>query len=152
MSNKNLWISAISGAVLTTLVSNLPLVGFVNILCFAGFWGGAIFAVWLYRRLNSAMSFHQAILVGLLTGICAGSLGFGISFLGLAGFQGMSNELARLLPPEDLAGLNSAPLSQVLTFNFCGVLTNIFFGTLGGLLGGALFRTDRTPTQTGEMA
>jgi hypothetical protein len=37
MKTKNWWIASLAGAVLTTLVSNLPLVGFVNCLLYACF-------------------------------------------------------------------------------------------------------------------
>ena len=39
MNTRILWIASLSGAVLTTLVSNLPLIGFVNCLICGGFWG-----------------------------------------------------------------------------------------------------------------
>ena len=139
MNTKNLWIAALCGAVLTTLVSNLPLVGFINCLLFAGFWGSAIFAVWLYRRLSGALTVGQGVRTGALTGVCAGLLGFSLSFLGLAGLQG----LVRDLPPEALQDLQDAPAWSVLAFNLVGVLFNIVFGTIGGWIGGAIFRTDR---------
>ena len=41
-----------------------------------GFWGSAIFAVWLYRRLTGAVTIRQAVNIGLLTGLLAGLLGF----------------------------------------------------------------------------
>lgn len=143
MDNKNLWIACLSGAVLTTLVSNLPFVELVNFLCFAGFWGGAIFAVWLFRRLNGTVLPRESIRIGLLTGLLAGILGFALSFLGVAGLQGLTNELATLVPAEDLQDVEDIPLWGAMVFNTCGVIFNIVFGLLGGWLGGLLFRTDR---------
>ena len=141
MNTKNMWIAVLSGAVLTTLVSNVPYVEMVNILCFAGFWGGAIFAVWLYRRLSGELTARQGVRVGLLTGLFAGVLGFALSFFGLAGLQGLMNELEAVAPTEG----ESIPLWGAIIFNFLGIVFNIFFGTIGGWLGGAIFRTDRTP-------
>ena len=103
--------TALGGAVVTTLVSNLPFVGFINCLLFAGFWGSAIFAVWLYRRLNGSVTLSEAVRLGALTGLCAGALGFALSFLGLAGFQGTANELSQILPA--LRGYNLQPQFQV---------------------------------------
>lgn len=135
MNEKNLWTACLSGAVLTTLVSNVPFVDMVNVLCFAGFWGGAIFAVWLYRRLNGTLLSGQSVRIGLLTGVLAGSLGFALSFLGMSGLQGLMNELG-----EDA---QSIPVWGAVVFNLFGVLFNVGFGMVGGWLGGLLFRTDR---------
>jgi len=143
MNTKNLWIAVLSSALLTTLVSNLPIIDLVNFLCFIGFWGCAIFAVWLYRRLSGSLTVGQALRLGALTGLCAGMLGFALSFLGLAGFQGIVNELRQFLPPEDMQDLDNIPAWGAVIFNLVGVLFNIIFGTIGGLLGGMFFRTDR---------
>ena len=141
MNTRNMWIAILSGAVLTTLVSNVPFVDLVNILCFAGFWGGAIFAVWLYRRLSGDLTARQSVRIGLLTGLFAGIFGFALSFFGVAGLQGLMNELEALAPMES----ESIPLWGAMIFNLCGVIFNLGFGMLGGWLGGLLFRTDRVP-------
>src|SRR5512142_2176298 len=102
MNTKKLWIAALVAAVVTTAVSNLPLVEFVNCLLFAGFWGSAVFGVWLYRRLTGTVTITQAVVVGLLTGICAGAMGLGLSFANLAGAQGILTRLTLVLPPESM--------------------------------------------------
>lgn len=135
MNKKNLWIACLSGAVLTTVVSNVPFVDMVNILCFAGFWGGAIFAVWLYRRLNGTLVAGQSVRIGLLTGLLAGILGFALSFLGVAGLQDLMNDLGQ--------EAENIPVWGAVIFNLIGVIFNIVFGMIGGWLGGSLFRTDR---------
>ena len=135
MNEKNLWTACLSGAVLTTLVSNVPFLDMINVLCFAGFWGGAIFTVWLYRRLNGTLVAGQSVRIGLLTGLFAGILGFALSFLGVSGLQGLMNELG-----EDA---ESIPAWGAVIFNLFGVLFNIVFGVIGGWVGGLLFRTDR---------
>ena len=149
MKAKNLWIAVLSGAVLTTLVSNLPFIDMVNFLCFIGFWGSAIFAAWLYRRLNGTLTVNEGIRLGVLTGLCAGVLGLALSFLGLAGFQGTANELAQDLQAEDMQGMENIPAWGILVFNLVGVLFNVIFGTIGGLIGGAIFRTDRKVEKIG---
>ena len=146
MNAKNLWIAVLGSAVLTTLVSNLPFVGLVNLLCFAGFWGSAIFAVWLYRRLNGTVTVGDGLRIGALTGLFAGMLGFGLSFLGLAGLQGFTNGIEQFIPADASTG-EEIPAWGALAFNLAGVLFNVIFGTIGGWIGGAIFRTDR---QTGK--
>ena len=139
MNTKNMWIAVLSGAVLTTLVSNVPFVDLVNILCFAGFWGGAIFAVWLYRRMSGELTTRQGVRIGLLTGLFAGLLGFLLSFLGVAGLQGLMNEVGAIAPSEG----ESVPLWGAIVFNLMGIVFNVLFGAIGGWIGSAIFRTDR---------
>jgi hypothetical protein len=141
MNKKNLWITCLSGALLTTLISNVPFVSMVNILCFAGFWASAIFAVWLYRRLTGTVTVRQAVTIGLWTGLFAGIMGFLLSFLGVAGLQGLMKEMEAIAPSEG----ESIPLWGAMIFNFMGIVFNIFFGTIGGWIGGSIFRTDRVP-------
>jgi hypothetical protein len=152
MNINKMWIAVLSGAVLTTLVSNLPLIGLINMLCFAGFWASAIFTIWLYRRLSGKVTLTEGALIGVLTGLCAGVMGFGLSFLGMAGFQGIANELAGVLPPEELQGMENIPFWGVLVFNLVGVFFNVIFGSIGGLIGGAIFRIDRKNRQAANGA
>jgi hypothetical protein len=142
MNAKNLWIAALSGAVLTTLLANVPVVGFINVLLCAGFWGSAVFAVWLYRRLSGTLTVGRGIGVGALTGACAGGLGFAISFIGLAGLQGIVNNIRLLAGPENMGTIDYS-IGEAVAFNIAGVMFNILFGTIGGLIGGAVLRTDR---------
>jgi hypothetical protein len=143
MNTRNLWIAVLSGAVLTTLVSNLPFVGLVNVLCFAGFWASAIFAAWLYRRLGGTLTIGDGLRIGALTGLFAGIMGFVLSFLGVAGLQGMVNGIEGLVPADASAGNTDIPLWGAIIFNIFGAGLNIIFGTIGGWIGGAVFRTDR---------
>ena len=141
MNTKDLWIASLSGAALTTLVSNLPFIGIVNCLLCAGFWGSAIFAVWLYRRLSGALTVRQGVNVGALTGLCAGLLGFALSFVGLSGAQGFFNSYSHLLPGDALQGMDAIPAWGAMVFNFIGVVFNLIFGAVGGWIGGAIFKT-----------
>ncbi len=132
MNTKSLWIASLSGAVLTTLLSNLPAIGVANCLLCAWFWGGGIFAVWLYRRLSVTPTLRQGVAIGALTGLLAGALGFVLSFAGLSGMQGLINNSEGVLPPDALKGLQDVPAWGALVFN-------VVFGTVGGWLGGTLF-------------
>lgn len=146
MNSKFLWIASLSGAVVTTLVSNLPVLGLVNCLLCAGFWGSAIFAVWLYRRLSGGLTIRQGVGIGALTGACAGLLGFLLSFIGLAGAGGLSKAFGSVLPTDAVQGMDSM-ISTLggIAFNLLGVLFNVIFGTIGGWIGGAIFKTAVTP-------
>jgi hypothetical protein len=143
MNAKNLWIASLSGAALSLLVTNLPIIGFVNCLLCAGFWGSAIFAVWLYRRLNGTLTVGEAIRVGGLSGLLAGLIGFLLSFTGLAGVQALLNDFTQSLPPDALGDIPAVPDWAGTVINLIGVGLEVIFGILGGWIGGVLFRTDR---------
>ena len=138
MNTKNMWIAVLSGAVLTTLVSNLPFISFINCLLFAGFWGSAVLAVWLYRLSGGAVSVGLGVRIGLLTGLFAGLLGFALSFLDLAGLQGLVASIEQFIPADAARG-EEIPAWGAIAFNLLGVLINVIFGTIGGWIGGTIF-------------
>ena len=139
MNQKNMWIAAASGAVLTTLLSDLPLIMMVNCLVCVGFWGSSFFSVWLYRRLNGEVSVREAVRIGLLTGVLAGLLSLLLSFAGVSGLQGFVNNISPLLSAEELQGMNEVPTWGTLLFSLVGLVFNVAFGTLGGWIGGTIF-------------
>jgi hypothetical protein len=147
MNVKNLWIACLSGAVLTTLVSNLPLIGFVNCILCAGFWGSAIFAVWFYRRMGGTPTMRDSVRIGLLTGLLSGVLGFLLSFAGLAGAQGILNNAQPFLPADATQGMSDIPAWGGVIINLVGVIFNVGFGALGGWIGGTIFNPDRKSKQ-----
>ncbi len=139
MNTRSLWIAALSGAVITTLGSNLPFLGIANCLLCGWFWGGALFAVWLYRRLSGPATMHQSVMIGLLTGVLAGALGFALSFTGFSGLQGLMNDSSGILPPDATKGMQDMPAWAPIVFNLMGVMFNVLFGALGGWLAGTIF-------------
>lgn len=143
MNTKNLWIASLCGAALSLLVSNLPIIGFVNCFLCAGFWGSSIFAVWLYQRLGNPLTIRQGVTVGALTGLIAGLLGFALSFAGLAGAQGFLNSAQQFLPADATQGMNDIPAWGAYIFNFLGVVFELGFGALGGWIGAVIFDPNR---------
>ncbi|MCJ7513921.1 MAG: hypothetical protein MUO23_13280 [Anaerolineales bacterium] len=139
MNTKNLLIASLVGGLTITLLANVPILNFINCLLCAGFWGGAILAVWLYKRLTGSVTLGQGVAVGTLAGVLAGTFGFLLSFAGLAGAQALVNSYSQFLPPE--AAMEPALSgSMSILFNLLGVVTNIVFGAIGGLIGGAIFK------------
>jgi hypothetical protein len=150
MNTRNFWIAATAGGALSLLVTNLPYVGFVNCLLCVGFWGSAIFAVWLYHRLNGTITVREAVKVGAVSGLIAGVIGFLLSFLGLAGVQGMMKGLEGVIPAKDLQGMQEIPAWAGWLINVLGVVFEFGCGALGGWIGGAIFRTDREAGKAGK--
>ena len=143
MNKKNLWIAVASGAALSLALANVPVLNLVNILLCAGFWVSPLFAVWMYRRLTGSLTLLDGVKIGVLTGLVAWTIGFLLSFVGLAGIQGIVNGIQSLIPADPAKGSVDMTTLDATLFNLAGVLFETFFGLIGGLLGGAIFRTDR---------
>jgi hypothetical protein len=140
MNTKHLLTASLVGGLISLVLVNTPFVNLINLLLCAGFWVGPIVAVWLYRRLDGAVTLRQAMLIGLLAGAWHGLFGLVLSPLGLAGAGSLLNELRPFMSPQDLPDLEAA-LTGVggILFNLFGVVIDLAFGFLGGLLSGAIF-------------
>ncbi len=149
MNVKNFWIASLSGAAMSLLATNLPIVSFVNCLACVGFWGSAIFAVWLYRRLGGTLTVGEGIRIGALSGLLAGLIGVLLSFTGLTGMQGLLSGLENTLPPGSLGDIPVIPTWGGTIINLLGALMEVVFGIIGGWIGAAIFRTDRLTKKEG---
>lgn len=149
MNMKNLVIAALVGGVVSTILSNVPYLNLVNCLVCAGFWVGALLAVWLYKRLSGTVTLQQGVIVGAVAGLVAGIIGFVLSFVNVAGAAALMQTYSRFMPEEsdiDVAALTSGPVKILM--NLFGIVVNIILGAVGGLIGGAIFkpRAQTTPS------
>lgn len=140
MNTKHLLIASLTGGLISAVLVNTPIVNWLNLLICAGFWIGPIMAVWLYRRQDGTVTLSQAMLIGMLAGVWHGIFGVLLSPLGLAGAGGVLNGLRQVVPAQDLPDLLAA-LTGIggLLFNLVGILIDVAFGFIGGLIGGAIF-------------
>ena len=144
MNTKHLLTASLVGGLISLILANTPFVNLINLLLCAGFWIGPIVAIWLYRRLNGALTFREAILTGILAGAWHGLFGLVLSPLGLAGAGGVLNAMQPFMSAQDLPDLETALTGAAgLLFNLFGVVVDIVFGFAGGLIGGAIFGTRR---------
>jgi hypothetical protein len=141
MNTKHLLTASLIGGLISFVLVNTPFVNLINILICAGFWIGPVVAVWLYRRQAGTLTFREAALTGLLAGAWHALIGLVLSPLGLAGAGGVLKDLTPFMSGQDLANMETV-LTGVggLFFNLFGVIIDLLFGFLGGLLGNALFR------------
>ncbi len=140
MNTKQLLTASLIGGLISTLLVNAPIVSWINLLICAGFWIGPIVAVWLYQRQAGSVTLSQAIAIGMLAGAWHALFGVLLSPLGLAGAGGLLREVQPLLSADDqgdalkaLTGVNG------VVFNLVGMMFDIIFGFIGGLIGGAIF-------------
>lgn len=144
MNTKYLLAASLAGGLISTLLVNTPYVNLLNLLICAGFWIGPIVAVWLYRGLDGALTLSQAVAAGILAGAWHGFFGLAMSPLGLAGAGGLLNEARPFVSAQDWPALETA-LTGVggILFDLVGVVIDIVFGFIGGLVGGRIFGARR---------
>jgi len=140
MNTKNLLIASLVGGVISIILSNVPLLNLVNCIICAGFWLGPLFAVWLYRRQTGTVTLGQGAGIGALAGVWAGVLGLILALFNFAGFSALIQSYAQFLPPN--SGINPSLFGAMgWLFTFIGVGFDIVVGTIGGLVGGAIWKT-----------
>jgi hypothetical protein len=147
MNTKNILITGLVGAVITLLLTNIPLVSLINCLLCAGFWIGPLFATWLYKRISGTLTSKEGIWVGVAAGAIAGVLGLLLSFVGAAGIAGLVNQMNALMPPEDqieMGGMEAGIFNVVGTL--IGMAFDIIVGAIAGYIGYLIFR-DKTAHQ-----
>jgi hypothetical protein len=143
MNTKNLILAALVGGLVTEILTNVPIINILACVICVTFWIGPLFSVWLYRRLEGQVTLNQGMGIGALAGVIAGIIGFILSFFNLAGVGDLP-EVMRSMPgvqEQDLQQMEilfSGPI--LIMFNLIGVAITIFFGFIGGLIGGAIFR------------
>lgn len=144
MNTKNLFIAGLLGGLISTALSNIPVISLVNCLLCAGFWGGALFAVWYYKRQSGSVTLGQGVVIGVVAGAFAGVFGFILSLIGAAGIGPMLENMKNVLPQDAQVDLPQPGIATVL-FNFVGIGVNLLFGAIGGLIGGLIFKPKAPP-------
>jgi hypothetical protein len=143
MNTKNLLLSSLIGGVIIAALSNIPVISLINCLLCAGIWGGAIFAAWLYKRFEGSLNIGQGTAVGALAGLWAGLIGLLFSLIGMAGLVSALQSVQQFIPSD--VNINSGWGFFSLIFGIGNLFITIFFGTIGGLIGGAVFQSPPAP-------
>lgn len=161
-------IPVLIGGTAMVVISAFPVINLINLLCCAGIMGAAVLGVWFYRRgfpADRSFTIGDGTAVGALSGVVGGAMMTVVAVLtgGL-----LSEDFAVRLQDEmdaafaqagsqtaDPAAIEATeqlfmqiagnPLLLVLVVLFSLLLIFTAFGTLGGLIGGAIFKTTAPP-------
>jgi hypothetical protein len=150
MNVKNLIISSLIGGIVIAALANIPVINFINCLLCIGYWAGAILAVWLYKRFEGTLTLGQGVAVGALAGVWSGLINFIVGLIGVASLASAITALEGILPPETFDLQGDFVGRMAILVNVVGIFLNIFLGTLGGLIGGAIFQTKPQAVVTSE--
>jgi hypothetical protein len=151
MNGRALLIAAGVAGVAMALLSSIPIVSFGNCLLCGWIWGGGIFAVWFYKRMNNgqAGSMGNAIVTGLLAGVIAAVVGSLISALMGGSRAAIEQALVQVQNQQGVqlpAGLVGLLTSGIFTFLLL-IVTYPIFGLIGGAIGGAIWKPTPPPYQ-----
>jgi hypothetical protein len=158
VNTRNLLLASLIGGAVSLILTNVPVINLVNCLLCAGFWAGPLFAVWIYKRQTGSvtlgraadpsrpvlLNLGQGVAIGALAGVWSGVIGLLLSLVNLAGIQAVMDSLAVLAPEGTDLGESLGTVESTL-LNLGGVAFEIGIGAVGGLIGGALFRTKTAP-------
>lgn len=142
MNTRAFLISTLIAGAVMGLLSNIPLLNLVNCLLCAWLWGGGILAVFLYRRFapeHFELTSSNGILLGLVAGVFGAVIGAIVSVI----FQAATQQtFVRLIEQQELFRSELAPYMDTLRsaggFSFFGLVCNLIFYPLFGLVGGLL--------------
>ena len=148
------------GGTFTGVLSALPIVSIANCCCVWLIGGGAITAYLLQQSQTEPLSLADAAVGGCLAGVFGAFVSAVVSVPVQLMTQPLQRQVAEMLrgnadvPPEviemveQLSG--AGPAAVLLGFVVMLVL-GMIFSTLGGLLGGIVFRRDR-PSVAGQAS
>ena len=146
--------AALIGGVSFGIASALPHLEMINVVCCALYVAGGALASYLYLKTlptqPASAPYKDGAVVGLLAGVFGGiASAVAATLLSMAGVgsEDAANAIATMKqqgiePPSfvlDMMGADGASMSMFFTALAVGVILFGIFGTLGGLLGVAIF-------------
>lgn len=159
-------VPVLIGGVAMALISNIPLLNLVNLLCCAGIMGGAVLGVFFYQRsfpAGLAFTVRDGVVIGVLAGLVGALLNLAVFAMEIlaasdlsVSFQIALNEIeqqfedagqsAEFMDTLDqvrriLMDMAAHPWSLVAVMGVVSGIQYTLFGLLGGLIGGNIFKT-----------
>jgi hypothetical protein len=159
----NKLIPVLIGGFSMAAVSVIPIVNMINCLCCAGIMGGAIVGVWFYKKNfppNAIFTTGHGAGIGALSGVVGGVLTSAFTALTLGVFSAQFSvtfqetideafqQMHMINDPNAVEqarqALNALATQPFFTFALV-LIASLFifvaFGTLGGVIGGSIFKT-----------
>ena len=146
---------ALIGGAAMGVLSAIPFVNMGNCICCMYVWAGSVLAAYLLFKEDAGGTLGDGALVGLFSGVCGAVVSLVVSlpftlFMSLTGRQfdpteSMPPEVLESMPPfllDMMSGSGSAGfmLAAIVAGFFVNLALFALIGTLGGLIGAAIFR------------
>lgn len=130
-------ISAAIGGVAITLLTMVPILNLINILCCLGIMLGGFAGTIFYQSRNS-IDVKKGALIGLFSGLVGGVIIAVAYIIMYVAMPAMLNQRATQIMAQ--TGTTMALGILVAVTIAVEFVLSIGFGTLGGLIGGAIFK------------
>ncbi len=137
LNTRSLLTSGLIAGVAMGLLSNIPLIACLNCLLLFWVWGGAIAAVFLYRRYEHEppLTITQGLVIGGAAGIIGAVVG-GIASLLLGGLTAAFAETIAAMSSD--RGINIPNYLFSAGFSIIAVIRDIFVYAIVGAIGGLI--------------
>ena len=145
MNNRTMILSALVGALVMVVLSNVPILNLINCLLCAGVWLGGMAAVWFYRRQSGmAVTIGQGAMLGVVAGIIGAVLSSIISAIfGADAMQAAIDADPTGQAASLLGGFVGGGASFIISFLF-NIILYPLFGAIGGAILAALTQPKKT--------
>lgn len=159
----SMMLPALYGGIIMAVISVVPGLNLINCLCCAGVMLGGFMAVFFYKKelapemppLTASDGMQLGALAGVFGGIIGGLLSIIIlSLVGNVGAEMMLNFMERFrdsIPPEAWDQMERGIREgEISIFNLViGLILDVIFGLVGGLIGYAVLKPKQAPPQHG---
>ncbi len=156
LNTRSLLIAAGIAGVAMGILSSVPILSLGNCLLCGWVWGGAIFAVWLYKRNENGVivTTGQGVVIGLVAALIGAVISWLLSIvMGGATMAAMGPLLDQFPDAESRQMLQQLMASggvSIISLLF-GLIINAIFGIIGGLIGAALIGNKPAAPATPSM-
>ncbi len=143
LNTRSLLIAAGIAGVAMGILSSVPILSLANCLLCGWVWGGAIFAVWLYKRNENGVivTTGQGVVIGLVAALIGAVISWLVGIvMGGATMAAMGPLLDQFPDAESRQMFQQLMASggvSIISLLF-GLIINAIFGIIGGLIGAAL--------------
>ena len=156
LNTRSLLIAAGIAGVAMGILSSVPILSLGNCLLCGWVWGGAIFAVWLYKRNENGVivTTGQGVVIGLVAALIGGVISWLLGIvMGGATMAAMGPLLDQFPDAESrqmLQQLMASGSVSIISLLF-GLIINAIFGIIGGLIGAAVIGNKPSAPATPSM-
>ncbi len=146
-------IPALIGGTIIAGLSSVPIINFINCFCCAGVIIGGYFSVYFYhrnlRQFDLPLTYGDGALVGIMAGIFGVLFSYALNLLFGTNVDQVMDQMMSMMdtvPPEveDMVELLKANQGKLMLASMAmGLVIDIIFGMLGGILGVSMLNKKR---------
>ena len=148
------FMPALWGGLLIVVISTVPGVNAINMMCCSGIIIGGLLAVHLYKKKGGGISASVGLELGLYTGLVATALSAIVTYFILPYLPNMLRFFEGLVDQPDIDEILQHVSPEMLTRGFfliivgSSLIFNVVFAGIGGLIGASLMGGKKTSTDS----